>query len=64
MILTTKRDLNPTLDYLMQCMYLVLDCANCYLNDKSLPKQQITSEVNKPEVKDILEMLRLYQHLK
>lgn len=63
-ILTTKRDLNPTLEYLIQCMYLVLDCANCYLNDRSQPRQQIMAEVNKPEVKEILEMLRIYQNTK
>jgi hypothetical protein len=50
--LTSKRELNPTVDYLKSCMFLVLDTSNCYINGQaSHVRESIKAEIHKKEIR-------------
>lgn len=60
-ILTTKRELNPTVDYLKSCMFLVLDTANCYLNERvNNNRQEIDAELHRNELREVIHILSRY----
>lgn len=62
-VLTTKREFNPIVDYLKSCMFLLYDTANCYTNNdrNSATSREIRNELNRPELRDIMQTLRRYQ---
>jgi hypothetical protein len=61
--MTTKRELNPTVDYLKSCMFLILDTSNCYTNGQPAHvREAIKAEIHRTEIKQIMTILSGFQN--